>query len=177
MFLDWCSNICLELKMTSHIWNSYVADSRSANGFGYIIGIIKSKVGSDRNCASARKLWDSFWLPCWLVFPFSSAASATTDMGSISGDELTQLGIQGSSTHEEKIFVAVRLRPLNDKEAVRNDVSEWECVSNTTIMHKNASQERSMFPTAYTFGKQCSSVLDLAKCWNYPSTLCYCTQL
>lgn len=78
-------------------------------------------------------------------------------MGSISGDESTQWDTQGSSAHDEKIFVAVRLRPLNDKEAAWNDASEWECINNNTIMHKNGLQERSMFPTAYTFGKQCFS--------------------
>lgn len=80
-------------------------------------------------------------------------------MSSISGDESIQWATLGSSTNEEKIFVAVRLRPLNDKEVGRNDVSEWECINNNTILLKNGLPERSMFPTAYTFGKQCFSSL------------------
>lgn len=57
---------------------------------------------------------------------------------------------------EEKIFVSVRLRPLNEKEIFRRDVSDWECITDTTIIYKNHNvsvSERSMYPTAYTFGK------------------------
>lgn len=60
-------------------------------------------------------------------------------------------------TIEEKILVSVRLRPLNEKEIARNDVSDWECVNENTIIFKNANlpvPERSMYPTAYTFGMQ-----------------------
>lgn len=56
---------------------------------------------------------------------------------------------------EERIYVSVRLRPLNGKEILRNDVSDWECINDTTIVYKNAAlsaSERSMYPTAYTFG-------------------------
>lgn len=56
---------------------------------------------------------------------------------------------------EERIFVSVRLRPLNEKEE-RNDVSDWECVNDTTIIYKNISlspSERLIYPSAYTFGK------------------------
>ncbi|KAE9450318.1 hypothetical protein C3L33_17768, partial [Rhododendron williamsianum] len=59
-------------------------------------------------------------------------------------------------TIEEKILVSVRLRPLNDKEIARNDVSDWECVNENTIIFKNANlpvPERSMYPTAYTFDR------------------------
>ncbi|CAL5332194.1 unnamed protein product [Camellia sinensis] len=73
-------------------------------------------------------------------------------MGSISGDELTHWDAR-SNAHEEKIFVSVRLRPLNDKEIARNDVSDWECINNTTIIFKNNTTDRSLFPTAYTFGR------------------------
>ncbi|MCD7450176.1 hypothetical protein HAX54_004165 [Datura stramonium] len=38
---------------------------------------------------------------------------------------------------EERIFVSVRLRPLNEDE--RNDVSDWECIDDTTIIYKNSS--------------------------------------
>ncbi|MBA0625558.1 hypothetical protein Godav_003340 [Gossypium davidsonii] len=47
----------------------------------------------------------------------------------------------------EKIFVSVRIRPLNDKERK----SDWECINNDTIIFKNSLPERSMFPAAYTF--------------------------
>ncbi|CAA3001968.1 kinesin KIN-7F [Olea europaea subsp. europaea] len=62
----------------------------------------------------------------------------------------------GSGGHEEKIFVSVRLRPLNSKEILRNDVSDWECINDNTIIFKNANlsaSERSMYPTAYTFDR------------------------
>ena len=67
------------------------------------------------------------------------------------GEEVTRGG------HEECIFVSVRLRPLNEKEILKNDVSDWECINDTTIIYKNANlsaSERSMYPTAYTFGKE-----------------------
>ncbi|KAL5847763.1 hypothetical protein ACOSQ3_011287 [Xanthoceras sorbifolium] len=57
------------------------------------------------------------------------------------------------SGQEEKILVLVRLRPLNDKEISRNDVSDWECINNSTIIFKNSLPERSMFPAAYTFDR------------------------
>lgn len=73
-------------------------------------------------------------------------------MGSISGDEAMQ-DPAGSET-EERIRVSVRVRPLNDKELTRNDLSEWECINDTTIMYRNnlSASERSLYPTAYTFG-------------------------
>lgn len=73
-------------------------------------------------------------------------------MGSLCGEETIEWEGQDSSAHEEKIFVAVRLRPMNERELVKNDVSDWECINNTTIIFKNALQERSLLPTAYTFG-------------------------
>lgn len=60
--------------------------------------------------------------------------------------------------NEEKILVSVRVRPLNDKEKVKNDVSDWECV-NKTVMYKNDQPDRTMSPSAYSFGK-------LQKCKN-----------
>ncbi|KAL7255725.1 hypothetical protein ACSBR1_009782 [Camellia fascicularis] len=57
---------------------------------------------------------------------------------------------------EERILVSVRLRPLNEKEIARNDVSDWECVNQNTIIFKNNNlpvPERSMYPTAYTFDR------------------------
>ncbi|KAL6583228.1 hypothetical protein OROMI_005306 [Orobanche minor] len=57
---------------------------------------------------------------------------------------------------EERIYVSVRLRPLNQKEILRNDVSDWECVNDKTIVYKNvglSASERSMYPAAYTFDR------------------------
>ncbi|KAL8240523.1 hypothetical protein R6Q59_013878 [Mikania micrantha] len=56
----------------------------------------------------------------------------------------------------EKIFVSVRLRPLNGREIVTNDVSDWECFDQNTIVYKNGNlsvPERSMYPSAYTFDR------------------------
>ena len=38
---------------------------------------------------------------------------------------------------EEKIFVSLRLRPLNRKEILSNAVSDWECINNDTVVYKN----------------------------------------
>lgn len=63
--------------------------------------------------------------------------------------------MQGSSGREEKIFVSVRLRPLSVRERVRNDVADWECINDETVIYRShlSISERSMYPTAYTFGK------------------------
>ncbi|KAL0391505.1 UNVERIFIED_CONTAM: Kinesin-like protein KIN-7G [Sesamum latifolium] len=70
--------------------------------------------------------------------------------------EILKSGRELSKGNEERIYVSVRLRPLNDNEISRNDVSDWECINDDTIVYKNASlaSERSMHPTAYTFGKE-----------------------
>lgn len=73
-----------------------------------------------------------------------SAASST------GGDDLTS---DETSGQEERILVSVRLRPLNEREIVRNDVSDWECINNSTVIFKSNMPERSMFPTAYTFDR------------------------
>ncbi|KAL3527185.1 hypothetical protein ACH5RR_011841 [Cinchona calisaya] len=74
-------------------------------------------------------------------------------MGTVEGyDEV----IRGPGGHEESIFVSVRLRPLDEKEILKKDVSDWECINDTTIIYKNANlslSERSMYPTAYTFDR------------------------
>ncbi|CAH2043065.1 unnamed protein product [Thlaspi arvense] len=61
--------------------------------------------------------------------------------------------MQGPSGCEEKIYVSVRLRPLNDKERLRNDVPDWECINNTTVIYRShlSISERSMYPSAYAF--------------------------
>ncbi|GFY87980.1 ATP binding microtubule motor family protein [Actinidia rufa] len=58
----------------------------------------------------------------------------------------------------EKLLVSVRLRPLNEKEIARNDVSDWECLNENSIIFKNNHlpvpvPERSMYPTVYTFDR------------------------
>ncbi|KAK0604907.1 hypothetical protein LWI29_020732 [Acer saccharum] len=67
--------------------------------------------------------------------------------------------MQGPSGREERIFVSVRLRPLNEKEIAKNDVSDWECINDNTIIYRNnlSVAERSMYPTAYTFDRVFSS--------------------
>lgn len=58
----------------------------------------------------------------------------------------------------EKILVSVRVRPQNEKEKARNDICDWECVNNTTIICNNNFPERSLFPSTYTFGIRCSEI-------------------
>lgn len=70
-------------------------------------------------------------------------------MGEIGGDQ----EVGASAAHEERILVSVRLRPLNEKEIGRNDVSDWECVSDNTVVFRSNLPEKSMFPTAYSFDK------------------------
>ncbi|KAG6645608.1 kinesin-like protein KIN-7F isoform X1 [Carya illinoinensis] len=72
-------------------------------------------------------------------------------MGAAGGEEL----MQRPSGREENIVVSVRLRPLNEKEIVTNDVSEWECINDDTVIYRNnlSVSERSMYPTAYTFDR------------------------
>lgn len=81
-------------------------------------------------------------------------------MGAIGEEEIMKWEkLQGAgSAREEKILVLVRLRPLSEKEIARNEVSDWECINETSILFRNSLQERSMFPTAYTFGKNMVSV-------------------
>ncbi|KAL2240151.1 UNVERIFIED_CONTAM: Kinesin-like protein KIN-7H [Sesamum indicum] len=65
-------------------------------------------------------------------------------------------GVELMGGNEERIHVSVRLRPLNAKEILRNDVSDWECINDDTVVYKNVSlsaSDRSMYPTAYTFDR------------------------
>jgi hypothetical protein len=76
-------------------------------------------------------------------------------MGSIGKEELLKMEkMQMASAREEKILVLVRLRPLSDKEIVENEVADWECINDTTILYRNTLREGSTFPSAYTFGKE-----------------------
>lgn len=76
-------------------------------------------------------------------------------MGAISGEELLKWEkMQGMDAREEKILVLVRLRPLSEKEALANEVADWECINDTTILYRNTLREGSTFPSAYTFGEE-----------------------
>ncbi|XP_038717645.1 kinesin-like protein KIN-7E isoform X2 [Tripterygium wilfordii] len=68
-------------------------------------------------------------------------------------EELIHGDTQGSQAKQENILVSVRLRPLNEREISRNDISDWECINNNTIIFKHSVPERSMFPAAYTLDK------------------------
>lgn len=72
-------------------------------------------------------------------------------MGAVGGEEPPQ-----GPARSEKIYVSVRLRPLNEKEKERHDVSDWECINDNTIIYRNnqSVSERSMYPTSYTFGNE-----------------------
>ncbi|KAJ4847318.1 hypothetical protein Tsubulata_017357 [Turnera subulata] len=73
------------------------------------------------------------------------------DRMSIASSTVSREGSIGDD--EEKILVSVRLRPLNEKEITRNDLSEWECINNTTVILKSDMPERSLYPSAYTFDR------------------------
>ncbi|XP_058109381.1 kinesin-like protein KIN-7F [Magnolia sinica] len=82
-------------------------------------------------------------------------------MGAIGGEELREwermqeaaAAAAAANANRERILVSVRLRPLSDREVARNDVSDWECISDSTIIFRNSLAERSMSPTAYTFDR------------------------
>ncbi|PHU04961.1 hypothetical protein BC332_25783 [Capsicum chinense] len=76
-------------------------------------------------------------------------------MGAIGGKDLKKWEkMQGAALGgEEKILVLVRMRPLSEKEITRNEVSDWKCINETTILYRNSLQERSGLPTAYTFDR------------------------
>ncbi|GMH02797.1 hypothetical protein Nepgr_004636 [Nepenthes gracilis] len=77
------------------------------------------------------------------------------EMGEIGREELKRWdNMRGGITgREEKILVLVRLRPLTEKDIARNEVADWECINDTTILYRNSLQERSGLPTAYTFDR------------------------
>ncbi|XP_028765409.1 kinesin-like protein KIN-7F [Neltuma alba] len=58
-----------------------------------------------------------------------------------------------SNANEERIFVAIRIRPLNENEIVRQDVSAWNCIDGNTIRFKNNPAERSSSMDTHTFDK------------------------
>ncbi|GAB2279480.1 hypothetical protein Dimus_014119 [Dionaea muscipula] len=70
------------------------------------------------------------------------------------GTNISEDLIQGPTGGVERIFVSVRMRPLNEKEMTRNEVVDWECINDNTIVYKNHSApERSMYPTSYAFDR------------------------
>ncbi|XP_028767962.1 kinesin-like protein KIN-7E [Neltuma alba] len=75
-------------------------------------------------------------------------------MGSIGGEELVKWEkMQGPTGRGEKILVLVRLRPLSEKETTANEVADWECINDTTILYRNTLREGSTFPSAHTFDR------------------------
>ncbi|CAI9089712.1 OLC1v1024332C1 [Oldenlandia corymbosa var. corymbosa] len=68
-------------------------------------------------------------------------------------DDSTRGNSLRSNAHEEKIFVSIRLRPLNEREIANNDASDWDCINNTTLVFRNSASERSTSPTAYSFDR------------------------
>ncbi|PQM38572.1 kinesin-like protein NACK1 isoform X1 [Prunus yedoensis var. nudiflora] len=62
------------------------------------------------------------------------------------------MALEQQPMKEEKILVSVRLRPLNQKEKTRSDVSDW-CVKNNTLMYNNSHPDRPMSPSAYSFDR------------------------
>ncbi|KAL2333776.1 hypothetical protein Fmac_014989 [Flemingia macrophylla] len=77
-------------------------------------------------------------------------------MGSFTEEEAMQR-IAGS---DERILVSVRVRPLNEKELARNDLSEWECINDTTIMYRSnlSSTERHDCPTRKVYEEAAKEV-------------------
>ncbi|KAI4376081.1 hypothetical protein MLD38_013875 [Melastoma candidum] len=61
--------------------------------------------------------------------------------------------MQEMGSREEKILVLVRLRPLNEKEIAVNELADWECINDTTILYRNGLREGSTFPSAYSFDR------------------------
>jgi len=61
-----------------------------------------------------------------------------------------------SNAEEERIFVSIRVRPLNERERARHDVSDWECISANTIKFKNNghAEQRPLSMDTYTYGEK-----------------------
>ncbi|KAG5379255.1 hypothetical protein IGI04_027097 [Brassica rapa subsp. trilocularis] len=83
-----------------------------------------------------------------LIFFYSGGMMMATEADQMQGPS-------GGGGCEEKISVSVRLRPLNDKEMLRNDSPDWECINSTTIMYRShlSISDRSMYPSAYSFDR------------------------
>ncbi|CAJ1973244.1 unnamed protein product [Sphenostylis stenocarpa] len=68
-----------------------------------------------------------------------------------------------SHAEEERIFVSIRVRPLNERERARHDMSDWECVSGNTIKFKNSghAEQRPLSMDTYTFGEKHEDALSM----------------
>ncbi|KAL9662385.1 hypothetical protein QQ045_027218 [Rhodiola kirilowii] len=84
-------------------------------------------------------------------------------MGVLDRDDSSQWDTEslGGGSQDERILVSVRLRPLNEREKLCNDASDWECINSTTVIYKKSVPERSLYPAAYAFdrvfGPDCST--------------------
>lgn len=91
-------------------------------------------------------------------------------MGAVGEEEMQQwesampaaeMGGGGGGGKAERILVSVRLRPLSEKEISANDISEWECINDATIIFRSSLPDRHTAPIAYTFdgvfGSECST--------------------
>lgn len=78
-------------------------------------------------------------------------------MGAIGEDELAKWEKMAGVGDEERILVSVRVRPLNSIEISRNDPVDWECINNTSIIHRNGISDRTLPPSTYSFGMYVSS--------------------
>ncbi|KAK8529973.1 hypothetical protein V6N12_060736 [Hibiscus sabdariffa] len=77
-------------------------------------------------------------------------------LGAVGGGELKlekEQKAQMAVAREERILVLVRLRPMSDKELVANEVADWECINDNTILYRNTFREGSTFPSVYTFDR------------------------
>ena len=62
----------------------------------------------------------------------------------------------GGKVTEEKIFVSVRVRPINDREVAKHDFAVWECYGtekNTITYTYSNERQRSLTPQSYVFGQ------------------------
>jgi hypothetical protein len=91
------------------------------------------------------------------VYPIAteSHGDSEEDSGGEVGWRPTDTIKRGSAMDEEKIFVTVRIRPLNSKEICSSDELAWECPDNKTVVCLYNRPDRH-FPQSYTFGKPSS---------------------
>lgn len=79
------------------------------------------------------------------------------DMGSYPRELVCDMDSEVSFTDrkgfakDEKIYVTVRLRPLNSKEIASHHFSIWECPDNKTVACLYSRSDRSNFPQSYVF--------------------------
>ncbi|KAM0945580.1 putative plus-end-directed kinesin ATPase [Dioscorea sansibarensis] len=59
----------------------------------------------------------------------------------------------GCGVKEERMLVSVRMRPLNSMEIARNELSVWECISNTSIIYQN----KCSYEFDRVFGCECTT--------------------